>query len=127
MRTRKATKQSFKKSTLLRTITPPATPLVVKRILAITTSGCEQKGICPICDRGGYFGLPLVFVLHYRDRTIKTVCFKCGRKAALKEGISLPPTERDIFNAIEAPDMRLIQEGYMRMEVKKEEEDGKNV
>lgn len=127
MRTRKPTKRSSNPSTILRTITPAATPKVVKKVISITASGCEQKGICPICDRGGYFGLPLVFVLHYRDRAIKTVCFKCGRKAALKEGIPLPPTEKGIFNAIEAPDMRLIQEGYMRMEAKKEEEDGKNV
>jgi hypothetical protein len=127
MRTGKSTKRGSKANMILKTITPPATQQVTKKIISITANGCEQKGICPLCDRGGYFGLPLVFVLHYRDRAIKTVCFKCGRKAALKEGIPLQPTERDIFNAIEAPDMRLIREGYMRMEAKTEEENEKNV
>ena len=68
-----------------------------KRVTAITANVCEEKNACSLCGRGGHYGLPLVFVLHYEDRSIDTVCYRCGAKAARKVGLKLPLTEEKLY------------------------------
>lgn len=111
MKSRHAPKLKYRKTTLpgigeenafIKTLPP-------KLVAAITACGCEQKNVCPVCGRGDYWGIPLVFVLHYADESIKTVCYSCGAKAARKAGLKLPPTEEEIFGRIEAEDNLKIQ------------------
>jgi len=64
-----------------------------KRVIAITANVCEEKNACSLCGGGDRYGIPLVFVLHYEDRSIDTVCYRCGAKAARKVGLKLPLTE----------------------------------
>ena len=74
----------------------PVTASIQKEIISITANVCEEKNACALCGRGGHYGLPLVFVLHYEDRSIDTVCYRCGAKAARKVGLKLPLTEEKL-------------------------------
>ena len=82
---------------------------ISKLAVAIKQNVCEEKKVCPLCHRGGYFGLPLVFVLRYADESIRSVCFSCGAKAAKKADLKLPQTEAEVFGRIEAKDNIEIQ------------------
>jgi len=68
-----------------------------KRATAITANVCEERNACPLCGRGDRYGLPLVFILHYADRSIDTVCYRCGAKAARKAGLKIPLTEEKLY------------------------------
>ena len=78
---------------------PVNTP-VQKEITSITANVCEEKNACPLCGRGDRYGIPLVFILHYDDRSINTVCYRCGAKAARKAGLKLPRTETEIYEEL---------------------------
>jgi len=67
-----------------------------KRATAITANVCEEKNACPLCGRGDRYGIPLVFILHYEDLSIDTVCYRCGAKAARKADLKLPLTEEKL-------------------------------
>jgi hypothetical protein len=116
MKSRHVPKPKYRKTTLpnsdkenafIKTLPP-------KLVAAITANVGEEKKVCPVCGRGDYWGLPLVFVLHYADESITTVCFSCGAKAARKAGLELPPTEAEIFGRIEAEDNLKIQKARRR-------------
>ena len=73
---------------------------VSKKIVAITANVCEEKNNCSLCDRGNYYGIPLVFILHYEDKSINTVCYRCGTKMGRKADIKLPLTETQIYEKL---------------------------
>jgi hypothetical protein len=120
MKSRHAPKLKYRKTTLPNSDTENAfiKTLPPKLVAAITANVCEEKKVCPVCGRGDYWGLPLVFVLHYADESISTVCFSCGTKAARKVSLKLPPTEEEIFRRIEAEDNLKIQIVRRKMEEK---------
>lgn len=95
---------------------PEVSPL--EDVIEITANTCEQKDICQCCERGDRYGMDLHFLLHYLDGSIRTVCYKCGRTAAGKNGLRLPRTESDIFAAEEEVDLRLIRIARAKMEAK---------
>jgi len=70
---------------------------VQKEIISITANVCEEKNACSLCGRGDRYGIPLVFVLHYEDRSIDTVCYRCGANAARKADLKLPLTEEKLY------------------------------
>ena len=87
----------YKNAVLLDADRPSRGAVQVKRVSAITANVCEEKNACQLCGRGGHYGLPLVFVLHYEDRSIDTVCYRCGAKAARKADLKLPLTEEKLY------------------------------
>lgn len=89
-----------------------------KTVITITPNICEQKDVCPICARGGYFGLPLPFILHHPDKSITTVCYRCATQAGKKACKKIPASESDIFAAIEAKDMILIRKARQKIDIK---------
>ena len=73
----------------------------------ITANVCIEKGICSRCDSGkSYFGVPLVFVLHFSDKSIESICYKCGIKIGRRMGFKIPLTEEDIYNSVIAKDRK---------------------
>jgi len=91
---KRPTLHKYKTDTLTDKLVPAIIP---KEVVSITANVCEQKGVCAICGRGGLYGMPLVYVLHYEDKSINTVCYKCGIKASKREGIKLPLTEPEFY------------------------------
>jgi hypothetical protein len=89
-------------------------------VMNITSNCCIQKGECPSCGRGDRFGIPLHFIFHLEDGSIKTVCYACGKSNASKFGLKLPPTESDIFAHEEKADMRLIRIARQKIEANNE-------
>ena len=53
--------------------------------------------VCTGCGRGDGYGITLVFVRDYEDRSIDTVCYRCGAKASKDEGARRPFTEAEIY------------------------------
>jgi hypothetical protein len=89
-------------------------------VIEITSNVCMEKDICGACGRGDHYGIPLHFLLHYPDGALRTVCFTCGKKAAGKTGLKLPPTESGIFAREEEADLRIIRIARKKIEAKNE-------
>ena len=85
---------------------PPEIKPMQKQVVGITPNICEEKNVCLGCNRGDHYGIPVVFVLHYADKSINTVCYRCGAKAAQKAGLKLPMTEEKIYDRVIAKDRR---------------------
>ena len=93
------------------TIAPPAASPI-----EITPNVCMEKNECPLCS--GDYKRNLLFILHYRDKSIQTVCFGCANKAARKLGCSLPLTEERIHAKEERVDLKLIAAAENRMKTR---------
>ena len=85
---------------------PPEIRPMQKEVVKITSNICEEKTVCPVCGRGENYGIPVVFILHYADASIDTVCYKCGIKIGRRMGFKIPLTEEDIYNSVIAKDRR---------------------
>jgi hypothetical protein len=103
---------------------PPSSISTRGNVIKIAPNICIDKRMCQKCGRGGNYGIPLQFILHFSKGGVETVCYRCGAKVAEKEGFKLPSTEEDIFAALNAPNSRIIQRGFKKME---ENHEQKNV
>lgn len=110
--------QRFLSPDLTADVEPVALPR--KDVIEITPNICMQKDVCGGCGRGDSYGIPLHFLLHYLDGELRTVCYTCGKKAANKTGIKLPPTESSIFARDEEADLKIIRAAMNKMEAKNE-------
>ena len=108
-------KHEYKKTTLTG-LDPTEDTSPLKVVVSISSNGCMEKKVCPHCNRGGHYGIPLVFVLHFEDGTISTVCYSCGAKAARKENLKLPRTEAETYGMVEAEDNKKIRKAIIKME-----------
>jgi hypothetical protein len=110
-------------SSLSPDLTADAEPVLlpIKDVIEIRPNVCMQKDICGGCGRGDHYGIPLHFILDFPDGKVQTVCYTCGKTAAGKTGLQLPPTESDIFAGEEAADLRLIRTAKAKREAKQNE------
>lgn len=109
-------------SSLSPDLTADAEPasLPFEDVIEITHDVCIQKDVCPGCNRGDRYGIPLHFILHFPDGKLQTVCYTCGKKAAGKIGALLPHTESDIEAEEAEGDLRLIRIARQKMDAKNE-------
>ena len=78
-------------------------------VIAIKTGVCEKKSDCPLCTFKPYYGVELVFILFYANKSIQTVCYKCGKKAAEETGLKLPLTLSEIEYIERAKDREVLR------------------
>lgn len=83
-------------------------------VIAIKTVVCEEKKDCPLCTFKPYYGVELAFILFYANKTIETVCFKCGKKVAEETGLKLPMTLREIEYIERVKDREILRKALGR-------------
>jgi hypothetical protein len=65
-------------------------------VISIKTNVCFEKNDCPLCTFHPYYGVELTFILYYANKSIQTVCYKCGKRIAEETGLKLPMTLTEI-------------------------------
>ena len=83
-------------------------------VIAIKTGICEKKSDCPLCTFKPYYGVELVFILFYANKSIQTVCYKCGKHAAEETGLKLPMTLKEIEYIERAKDREVLRKALGR-------------
>lgn len=96
---------------LIPAIKKPSDGMSVKSnpVVAIKTNVCFEKRDCPLCTFHPYYGVELVFIIDYADKSIQTICYKCGKKIALENGFKLPMTLAEAEYIGGAPDRETIR------------------
>ena len=83
-------------------------------VIDIKTGVCDEKNDCPLCSFRPYYGVELVFILFYADKSIQTVCYKCGKAAAEETGLKLPMTLSEIEYIERAKDREVLRKALGR-------------
>lgn len=87
-------------------------------VIAIKTHVCEEKRDCPLCTFHPFYGVELVFIVRYADKTFQCVCAKCGKRLSQETGLKLPMTLPEIHYIEGAANRETIRKARLEMEMK---------